>query len=353
MRSTSLVSVAAATLLASAAYAAEPAAAQPDAPQRIEVRARPGQVQRIEAEAQLEPGAHPNARGRIIVRGDEIAPLPGMKLEKGAYLGVATSPLTPALREQLELPQGVGLVVDTVPDDSPAGKAGLKQYDVLHKLDDQILVNQQQLAVLIRTFKPGYEVKLSIIRNGKPQEIKCQLIERELRPLDHMRFWEMELPQMQHIEMPKFEGVPGLEIHPLPPPDIRMLRPRPGAALLGEGAVLSIHDGKVGLTLTVKDGKRHLVAKDNDGKVLYDGPVDTEEQRKALPEDVRTRLEKLNVNMHGGPATRPFGAGAAAGFGVDLEALRDLDIDVDHLIRLPEQHREILRRHQRLLDNTD
>src|SRR3712207_9323662 len=59
---------------------------------------------------------------------------PSGQPEKVAYLGVNTSPAQPALQKQLQLKAGVGLVVDGVEADSPAGRAGVKEFDVLHKL---------------------------------------------------------------------------------------------------------------------------------------------------------------------------------------------------------------------------
>jgi hypothetical protein len=54
-----------------------------------------------------------------------------------------------------------------------------------------------------------------------------------------------------------------------------------------------LDDDQGSLDLTIAEGKKSLVAKDKSGKELFSGPIDTPEQRKALPEDVRGRLEKL------------------------------------------------------------
>ena len=105
------------------------------------------------------------------------------KKVKAAYLGVSASRLTPAMRSQLSLPAGVGLAVETVDKDSPGAVAGLKQYDVLHKLNDQILVNLDQLSTLVRTFKPGDEVTLTVIRQAKPTVLKAKLVEKEVDDL--------------------------------------------------------------------------------------------------------------------------------------------------------------------------
>ena len=83
-----------------------------------------------------------------------------------AYLGVSTRSVDPTLSTQLQLPRGVGLVVDFADPKSPAGKI-LRAHDVLHKLNDQILISHHQLATLIRTQKPADTVTLTLIREGK------------------------------------------------------------------------------------------------------------------------------------------------------------------------------------------
>ena len=56
--------------------------------------------------------------------------------EKVAYLGVATMEVSPELASQLKLSPGMGLVVNMVLPDSPAERAGVKQYDVITRLDN-------------------------------------------------------------------------------------------------------------------------------------------------------------------------------------------------------------------------
>ena len=60
-----------------------------------------------------------------------------------------------------------------------------------------------------------------------------------------------------------------------------------------EPATIQWSDRQHTLTLTVRDGQRHLTAQDQSGTSLFNGPIDTEEQRNALPSDVRLKLEKL------------------------------------------------------------
>ena len=109
--------------------------------------------------------------------------------EKAAFLGVSGSPLTPALREQMKLPPGVGMVIDFVEPKSPAEAAGLKQYDILQKLDNQLLINAHQLAVLVRMHKSGEEVALTVIHQGQTRQINVPLVEKEVTALDDRNPW--------------------------------------------------------------------------------------------------------------------------------------------------------------------
>lgn len=91
------------------------------------------------------------------------------------YLGITTSPPPAALAEQLKLPPERCLIIDSVEADSPASAAGLKAFDVVEKLDDQLIVNSEQLTVLVRLRKPGEEVTLTLIREGKLLKVTVKL----------------------------------------------------------------------------------------------------------------------------------------------------------------------------------
>lgn len=73
------------------------------------------------------------------------------------------------------LPPGIGFVVKMIDEGGPAQAAGLKELDLLWKLGDQMLVNEAQLAALLRLSKPGDEIVLSGFRAGKPLEVKLKL----------------------------------------------------------------------------------------------------------------------------------------------------------------------------------
>jgi hypothetical protein len=47
-----------------------------------------------------------------------------------------------------------------------------------------------------------------------------------------------------------------------------------------------------------KNGQKSLRATDPYGKVLFDGPIDNEEERKALSKKLKSRLEKLEEQIN-------------------------------------------------------
>jgi len=61
---------------------------------------------------------------------------------------------------------------------------------------------------------------------------------------------------------------------------------------LGKAQIVFSND-KGELKLENVDGKKLLTAKDRQGKLLFSGPVETEEDLSRVPADVRERYEKL------------------------------------------------------------
>lgn len=106
--------------------------------------------------------------------------------EMAPYLGIAMGEASPELRAQLGLPEGFGIVVREVMDGSPADKAGLKRHDVIVRLDDQRIANAEQFAALVRSREPGSQITLDIRRGGAEQNVVVKVGEHEMPPLEQM-----------------------------------------------------------------------------------------------------------------------------------------------------------------------
>jgi serine protease Do len=94
------------------------------------------------------------------------------------YLGVEITDLNGAFAKQFDVPDTNGALVQNVEPDGPAAKAGLKNGDVIRKFNGETVSGAEGLTSLVANTNPGATVALSILRNGKPLEIKLVLAER-------------------------------------------------------------------------------------------------------------------------------------------------------------------------------
>ncbi len=256
-----------------------------------------------------EQGSTGAPKSRFFAR--HMGPGP-QEMENVTFLGVETETVSPTLVAQLNLPDNAGLVVrHVVPESAAAGV--LQPHDILLKLDDQILIDQHQLAVLIRNHKDGDQVTLTYMRGGKSATASVKLTKHQvpkfsdvLYPPSHI----LPLPDGERIEVGTtaagekradtqrvltliqraHNGEPvHMQIDPLNGAGLRGIRVNTG------NSNLVYSDEKGSLELTLKDGKKTLVAKDPKGGQQFAGAVTTPEERKAMPADVRQRLEKLEA----------------------------------------------------------
>jgi serine protease Do len=97
----------------------------------------------------------------------------------GSYLGVDTRDITPDRLAALHLKDERGVEVTMVDQDAPAGKAGLKEQDVILTLNSADVQSVEQLRRMIRETPPGRVVTLGISRNGQAMSIKVELADRK------------------------------------------------------------------------------------------------------------------------------------------------------------------------------
>jgi len=95
-----------------------------------------------------------------------------------AYLGVDISEVTPDRVGALKLKEEQGVEVLMVDQDSPAGKAGLKEHDVILTLNGAEVESGAQLRRIIHETPPGRTITLGISRDGQMQTVKAQLADR-------------------------------------------------------------------------------------------------------------------------------------------------------------------------------
>jgi serine protease Do len=82
-----------------------------------------------------------------------------------------------------DMEEGKGVKVLEVGDESAAEKAGIKEGDIITRFDGKDVNSATDLAELARTSKDKPSIKVSIIRDGKTQEIDIR-IPKKLRTAD-------------------------------------------------------------------------------------------------------------------------------------------------------------------------
>ncbi len=87
---------------------------------------------------------------------------------KRGMLGVGVQDLTPELAKALHLEKSGGAVVTQVTKGSAAEKAGIHVSDVIVAVDGKPVLTAGDLRVTIGMMRIGTEVKLSVMRDGKP-----------------------------------------------------------------------------------------------------------------------------------------------------------------------------------------
>ena len=97
------------------------------------------------------------------------------KTVKRPYIGISGSALDSATAKRYNLPEGV--YVESVEKDSPADKAGIKQTDIITKIEGNEVKSVNELNKIKYTYNIGDTVTLTIMRNNEEIEVKVTLTE--------------------------------------------------------------------------------------------------------------------------------------------------------------------------------
>ncbi len=120
-----------------------------------------------------------------------------------SYLGVDISDVTTERLAVLKLKEEKGVEVTMVDQDAPAGKAGMKEHDVILSMNGTAIESGAQLRRMIHETPPGRVVTLGLSRDGQPMTVKVQLSDKH-----------KEFPAMGsdfHFNMPEIH-IPDIDI---------------------------------------------------------------------------------------------------------------------------------------------
>lgn len=189
-----------------------------------------------------------------------------------AWLGLSVSKPDDVTTTQLPaLPPGIGFVVKEIAAGGPADQAGVRKHDLLWKMGEQMLVNEGQLATLLRLAAPGDKVTLSVFREGKSLDLKVTLGEGKGGEDEEMRRMLVD----------------------------SVMRPDDGAIrimdLEEKKAVVTDSRGSAEVTRLSHGDSVRIV--DTAGKLLFEGIVGDRHELSTVPEDWRRQVYAMRRGL--------------------------------------------------------
>lgn len=100
------------------------------------------------------------------------------KVQRG-LLGIQIQDVTARVAEQLGLPVSQGVVVNRVNTESAAAEAGLIAGDVVLAIDGHGVTSVSELQEMVARNRPGKEILVTFLRDGKRQEVTARLRNNE------------------------------------------------------------------------------------------------------------------------------------------------------------------------------
>lgn len=112
-------------------------------------------------------------------------------IEKGhvvrGWLGIRMTDLTPALAKRLGFKMATGVVVTALFEGGPALAAGLQPGDVLMRVNGQKIYDSRSILDLVARQKPGTQIRIEGLREGKQFDIKVNVAQRPVVTYQNIR----------------------------------------------------------------------------------------------------------------------------------------------------------------------
>jgi S1-C subfamily serine protease len=115
--------------------------------------------------------------------------------EGEGYLGVKVQDVSSDLGDYFGVDAGEGVLVLDVMDDSPAEEAGIKDGDVILKVDGKKTTDTEKFVKYIKSSEPGEDVEVELKRKRRTQTIEVELGESPASHLSKHFIREFEMPK--------------------------------------------------------------------------------------------------------------------------------------------------------------
>lgn len=145
------------------------------------------------------------------------------KVRRG-MLGVNIQNLTESIAKSLDIKDVKGVIVSNVKAGSSADKAGVKRGDIITAINGEKIEDGNVLRNKIAGTMPGTEIKLSILRDGQPQELTAKLDEFEVQGENGGK-GDGQTPEQRE----RSSGKLGLDLQPISPAEAKKLQLPDGA----------------------------------------------------------------------------------------------------------------------------
>ncbi len=145
-----------------------------------------------------------------LIAGFEGAASSGMASKSQGYLGVNIRDVGDEQIAQLKLKESRGAEVTSVDHDGPAGKAGLREHDVILQMNGTVIEGEDQLRRMLRETPAGRTVSLVISRDGQVQTLSTMLANRlELERKAWEDHWRVPVPSEEVVPAPAPQSASG------------------------------------------------------------------------------------------------------------------------------------------------
>ena len=250
------------------------------------------------AEVQIDDQG--NERRRVIINVDDKALVNDTNTQSRPnkkWIGVGCRQVSDTLRAHLDLPQGIGLVIEQVMPQSPAEEVGLEQHDILIQANERKLGTVEDLVNAIRNagddaidltwLHEGQKVIKSLTPADRPAEQiaeKFQFEGNKIGDLNNIRAW------VEKLEGGKLNGNQNMKFKIM----------GPGFQMSQSSITKVLPDGtKIEIE---RDGEGPAAVKVSKGKSSWET---TEDKLDILPDDARAEVEKtlegngINIQIDG------------------------------------------------------
>lgn len=254
-----------------------------------------------------------------------------------AYIGLGLEPVPEVLAKHLGLDAATCAMVRLLDPQGPAATAGIEENDIILSLDGKKVKSHECLSHAMGKYKPGTEVKITLIHRGKEAE---KMLTLAARPAEQIAGMDNTVPGMHPMQRQMLQALPqemrdaleknlkalegngaiqggAFDAAPLDPNALPELQKRMEKMLKG---MQQIEPGALGIpengamqmksTLRMMDNEGNIeISRDGEsceakvydkqGELLWSGPYMTPQDKAAIPPPIRERLDALNVQTDG------------------------------------------------------